>query len=143
MFTKLKTFFAGLSYAWKYGDIIRNTTIAWSKFPGWNDSELLRIWVRPLMQDISILTTLTKTPIDDIIATAAIRIIDNNTSWAAVYALAQLVRDGFAIEGTLIPNDGKNKITVEQIVNDACPECPAVGLTALGILLFLLQHRKP
>jgi hypothetical protein len=50
MFTKLKTFFAGLSYAWKYGDIIRNTTIALSNFPGWDDSELLRIWVRPLMQ---------------------------------------------------------------------------------------------
>jgi hypothetical protein len=94
MFAKLKTFFSGLSYAWKYRDVIRNVTTAWSQFPGWNDSELLRLWIRPLVQNATILTALTKTPIDDVIAAAAIRIIDNNTSWNAVYALAQLVRDG-------------------------------------------------
>jgi hypothetical protein len=142
MFDKLKKIISTLGYAWQYGDIIRNAATAWSKFPGWDDPELLRIWIRPLIQDVAVLTTLTKTPIDDIITTAAIKIVDHNASWSAVYALSQLVRDGFAIEGTLIPNDGKNKISVEQIATAACPECPAVGLTALGILLFLLQHRK-
>ncbi|MDR2346807.1 MAG: hypothetical protein LBE18_12160 [Planctomycetaceae bacterium] len=142
MFDKLKKFVSTLGYAWQYGDVIRNTATAWSKFPGWDDPELLRIWIRPLIQDAAVLTTLTKTPIDDIITTAAIKIVDHNSSWSAVYALAQLVRDGFANEGTLIPNDRQNNISIEQIATTACPECPAVGLTALGILLFLLQHRK-
>ena len=61
MFAKLKTFFSGLSYAWKYRDVIRNVTTAWSQFPGWNDSELLRLWIRPLVQNATILTALTKT----------------------------------------------------------------------------------
>jgi hypothetical protein len=142
MFDKLKNIFINLGYAWKYGDIIRNVTVTCGKFPGWNDSELLRIWIRPLIQDASVLTTLTKTPIDDIIAAAAIRIVDHNSSWTAVYALAQLVRDGFAIEGSLIPQSAGNNISIESIATEACPECPAVGLTALGILLYLLQQRK-
>lgn len=142
MFAKLKTFFSGLSYAWKYSDVIRNVTTAWSQFPGWNDSELLRLWIRPLVQNASLLTALTTTPIDDVIAAAAIRIIDNNKSWTAVYALAQLVRDGFGYEGTLIPQSIGNGLSVEQIASEACPECPAVGLTALGIILYLLQQRS-
>jgi hypothetical protein len=142
MFEKLKTFFSGLSYAWKYGDVLRDVAVAWSQFPGWDDSELLRLWIRPLVQNASVLTALTKTPIDDVIAAAAIRIIDSNTSWTAVYALAQLVRDGFGYEGALIPQSIGNDISVESIARDACPECPAVGLTALGIILYLLQQRK-
>jgi hypothetical protein len=180
MFEKLKTFFSGLSYAWKYGDVLRNVTTAWSQFPGWEDSELLRLWIRPLVQNASMLTALTKTPIDDVIAAAAIRIIDSNTSWAAVYALAQLVRDGQrAVASQLVlpyccnnslplvanvdkPTNGRrfiegeadcgeaarfpqsigNDISVESIACDACPECPAVGLTALGIILYLLQQRN-
>jgi hypothetical protein len=51
MFEKLKTFFSGLSYAWKYGDVFRSVTLAWSQFPGWEDSELLRLWIRPLVID--------------------------------------------------------------------------------------------
>jgi hypothetical protein len=155
-------------------------TSVWSKFPGWSDSELLRLWVRPLLTDVSVLTTLTKTPIDDVIAAAAIRIIDNNTSWTAVYALAQLVRDGQrAVASQLVlphrchnplplvaginersnaeriiereanrdetarfPQSAGQDISVEKIAREACPECPAVGLTALGILLYLLQQRK-
>jgi hypothetical protein len=141
MFEKFKTFISGIGYIWKYGDIIRNFSIAWTRFPGWDDSELLRIWVRPLIQDVSILTTLTKTPIDDIIATAAVRIVDNNSSWVAVYALSQLVRDGLSLEGTLIPSNASHKTTVDEIVHKACPECPAAGLAALGMLLYLLQKR--
>ncbi|MDR2114798.1 MAG: hypothetical protein LBP87_00295 [Planctomycetaceae bacterium] len=141
MFDKLKTFFSGLSYAWKYGDVLRNVTVTFRQFPGWDDSELLRLWIRPLLQNVSVLTVLTKTPIDDVIAAAAIHIIDNNNSWAAVYALAQLVRDGFGYEGALIPQCIGNDISVESIARDACPECPAVGLTALGIILYLLQRK--
>jgi hypothetical protein len=56
--------------------------------------------------------------------------------------LAQLVRDGFGIEGSLIPQSAGNNLSVESIAREACPECPAVGLAALGILLYLLQQRK-
>lgn len=142
MFEKLKKFLAGLSYAWKYGDLLRNVTFAWSKFPGWDDPELLRLWIRPLIQDVSVLTTLTKTPIDDIIVAAAIRIIDHNTAWSAVYALAQLIRDGLGYEGSLIPQSAGTDISVESIAREACPECPAVGLAAVGLLLYLLQQRR-
>jgi hypothetical protein len=142
MFDKLKNFLVGIGFAWKYSDVFRNVITAWSTFPGWNDSELLRLWVRPVLTDATILTALTKTTIDDVIAAAAVRIVDNNTSWAAVFALAQLVRDGFAVDGSLIPQSGGNNISVETIAREACPECPAVGLAALGILLYLLQQRK-
>jgi hypothetical protein len=142
MFEKLKTFFSGLSYAWKYSGVIRNVTTAWSQFPGWDDSELLRLWIRPLIQDAAVLTTLTKTPIDDIIVAAAIRIIDHNKAWSAVYALAQLIRDGFGYEGSLIPQSVGTDISIESIAREACPECPSVGLAAIGLLLYLLQQRK-
>jgi hypothetical protein len=98
-----------------------------------------------MLTDATILTAITKTPIDDVIAAAAIRIVDNNTSWAAVFALAQLVRDGLGYENTLIPQGistpRNNRISIETIVREACPECPAAGLAALGILLYLLQQR--
>jgi hypothetical protein len=142
MFEKLKKLFASLSYAWQYGYVLHNVTTAWSRFPGWDDSELLRLWVRPLVQDASVLTTLTKTPIDDIIVAAAIRIIDNNTAWNAVYALAQLVRDGFSYEGALIPQSVGQDVSIESIAREACPECPAVGIAAIGLLLYILQQRN-
>ncbi|GHT31631.1 hypothetical protein FACS1894214_3110 [Planctomycetales bacterium] len=43
MFDKLKNFLVGIGFAWKYSDVLRNVITAWSKFPGWNDSELLRL----------------------------------------------------------------------------------------------------
>ena len=142
MFEKLKNMFAGLSFVWKYGDLIRRVTIAWSSFPGW-ESDLLRNWIRPLLLDVSVLTTLTKTPIDDAIALAAVRIIDNNHAWQAIYSLALLIRDGIGFEGTLIPQDvSGNAVSVESIAREACPECPATGLAAIGLLLYLLQHNK-
>jgi hypothetical protein len=144
MFDKLKKLFVGLNYAWQYSDIIARFTTWWSRYPGWDDSELLRIWIRPMLQDASVLTTLTKTPIDDIITVAAIRIVDSNTSWTAVYSLARLVHDGFGFDGTLIPQSlsQNQNVTIESIAKNACPDCPAVGLAALGLLMYLLQQRR-
>ena len=141
MFEKIKDFFTTISLTWKYSSTISSVLKAWSQFPGWNDSELLRLWIRPVLTDVTVLTLLTKTPIDDVIAAAAIRIVDNNTAWAAAFALAQLVRDGFRIENSLIPQS-VGDVSVESIAREACPECPAVGLTALGLLIYLLQQRK-
>ena len=141
MFEKIKDFFVTVSLTWKYSSTIRSVLQAWSKFPGWHDSELLRLWIRHVLTDAVVLTALTKTPIDDVIAVAAIRIVDNNTSWAAAFALAQLVRDGFGMENSLIPQS-VGDVSVEGIAREACPECPAVGLAALGVLLYLLQQRR-
>ena len=51
MFDRIKNIFSGLGYALKYGDVIRSVTTAWSRFPGLDDSEALRIWLRPLLTD--------------------------------------------------------------------------------------------
>ena len=143
MFDRLKNMFKTAGWVWKYGDLIRSVTTAWSSFPGW-DSELLRNWIRPLLLDVSVLTTLTKTPIDNMIAHAAIKIVDSNRAWDAVYALALLVRDGIGFEGTLIPQDfsNGNVLTVDVIAREAAPECPVTGLAAIGLLLYLLQNRQ-
>ncbi|HBT77643.1 MAG TPA: hypothetical protein DEB39_12140 [Planctomycetaceae bacterium] len=142
MFERLKNAISTLSFAWKYGDLVRSVLTAWSSFPGW-DSELLRVWIRPLLLDVSVLTTLTKTKIDDMIVLAAVRIVDNNRAWDAMFALAMLVRDGVGLEGNLIPQDSADSnLSVDAIAREACPDCPATGLAAIGLILYLLQNRS-
>jgi hypothetical protein len=120
-----------------------------------------------------------KIKIDRYVA-AAIRIIDNNTAWNAVYALAQLVRDGQRAVASqwVLPHRYKNPlplvasnnnhtngrriiegeadcgeaarfpqsvgqdVSIESIAREACPECPAVGIAAIGLLLYILQQRN-
>lgn len=141
MFERLKNAISTVSFAWKYGDIVRSVLTAWSTFPGW-DSDLLRVWIRPLLLDVSVLTTLTKTKIDDMIVLAAVRIVDNNRAWDAMFALAMLIRDGVGLEGNLIPQDSAgSNLSVDSIAREACPDCPATGLAAIGLILYLLQNK--
>ena len=144
MFEKLKNAISALNLAWRYGDILRSFTTAWSRYPGLESSEDLRLWVRPLLLDVATLTALTPTPIDDYIAFTAIRLVDNNNTWTAVHALALLGRDGGFVDGLLIPQDQQTTTTADLFseISSEMPENPTVILSAIGLILYLLKNRK-
>lgn len=141
---RLKNMLSGISLAWKYGDILRSLTTAWSRYPGIESSEDLRTWVRPLLIDVASLTALTTTPIDDMIAFTAIRLVDNNRTWTAIHSLVMLGYDGGFIDGVLVPQEQQVDATGELFTDIASemPENPTVILSAVGLLLYLIRNRK-
>ena len=142
MLQRLKNLLNRLSLAWKYGDILRSFTTAWSRWPGLDNPDELRIWIRPLLLDVATLTALTPTPIDDMIAFTAIRLVDNNNTWTAIHALALLTRDGGFTDGVLIPRDQQIATTGElfETITSEMPENPTILLSAIGLLLYLLRQ---
>ena len=142
MFERLKTWYNGLTFVWKYGGVIRSVTTAWSTYPGVSDSELLRLWVRPLLSDVATLTSLTPTPIDDVIAHVAIRLVDNNHTWSAIHSLALLGRDSGFINGVRVPQEQRVATTNELLtaITSETPENPTVILSAIGLILYLIQQ---
>jgi hypothetical protein len=144
MLERLKNMLNGLSLAWKYGDLFRSLTTAWSRYPGVEVSEDLRLWVRPLLLDVATLTALTPTPIDDMVAFTAIRLVDNNHTWTAIHSLILLGYDGGFTDGVLIPQDQQVTTTGELFTTIASevPENPAIVLSAIGLLLYVLRKRK-
>ena len=143
-FERLRNMFNGISLAWKYGDILRSFSTAWSRYPGIDDSDMLRLWVRPLLLDVATLTALTPTPIDDQIAFAAIRLVDNNRTWTAIHSLVMLGYEGGFIDGVLIPQDQQITATGELFseISSEMPENPTIILSAIGMLLYLLRNRQ-
>lgn len=157
MFNKLKTFFGNFGLFVKYGETIRAVATAWRSYPGLDDPTTLRTWVRPILVDISVLTTLTRTPIDDIIAGAAVRIVDNNSSWTVVHSMALFIRDSRAavpsvsvsccdyeskrnsVASRIRITEG-NAGSLETITREALPDCPHLAIAAVGLLLYLLQR---
>jgi hypothetical protein len=144
MFARLKNMLNGVSLAWQYGDILRSFTSAWSRWPGLDDSERLRLWVRPLLLDAATLTALTPTIVDDMIAFTAIRLVDNTHAWTAIHSLALLACDGGFSNGVLIPQDQQIATTGELFatISSEMPENPAVILSAIGMLLYLLRGKR-
>ena len=142
MFNRIKNIFSGIGYAIEYGGTIRNVSFAWANFPGLSDSEMIRQWLRPLLTDAATLALLTKTTIDDIVVQAATRILDNNNAWSVVHGIALLIRDGFQGNGTLVPENGDRDVfeMSRRIASETMPENPGAVLSAIGLILFLLQN---
>jgi hypothetical protein len=94
--------------------------------------------------DVATLTALTPTPIDDIIAFTAIRLVDNDHTWRAIHSLALLGRDGGFTDSVLIPQDQQVATTGELFatISSEMPENPTVILSAIGILLSLWRQRR-
>ncbi len=143
MFDKIKNFFSGLALFFQYGDVVRSFTTAYTTYPGLDDADLLRVWIRPLLTDASSLSTITQTRVDDMIVYAAIRIVDDNHAWSAVHSMAMLLRDGMHTDATLVPGDSGDMFeTVRKVSEDVMPQCPSAVLSAIGLILFLLQRRS-
>lgn len=143
MFQRIKNLVSQIGMVWKYGGAIRSVTTALANYPGLDDSDALRLWIRPLLVDASALALLTKTSIDDMVVYASLKVVDNNHSWSAVHAMALLVRDGVGIEGVLVPGQsGDLYETSKRIAEETMPECPAAVMAAIGVILFILQRKK-
>lgn len=143
MFERIKNIFNGIGLVVKYGDTIRNVTTVWANYPGISDSEMLRIWVRPLLTDAGSLALLTQTTIDDIIVQAAIKVVDNNRAWDVVHGLALLISEGFDFNTLFIPGVPGDIFDMSRsIANETMPECPAAIISAIGVLLFLVRTRS-
>ncbi len=143
MFSRIKNIISGIGYAFKYGDVIRSVTAAWANYPGIDDSEALRLWLRPLLTDAASLALLTKTTIDDLVVQAAVKIVDNNHAWTVVHGMALLVQDGIGFNVSLVPGESGDVFEMSRrVASETMPECPGAVLSAIGVILFLLQNRK-
>jgi hypothetical protein len=91
---------------------------------------------------VATLTSLTPTTVDDLIAFAALRLIDNNHTWTAIHSLALLGRDGGYINGVRVPH--LQQVASTNALLDAMtsetPENPTIILSAIGLILFLIQQ---
>ena len=146
MFERIKSIISGIGYAIKYSDVIRNVTTIWANYPGLEDSSALRIWLRPLLTDAATLALLTKTSIDDIVVQAAVKIVDNNHAWTVVHGMAILIQDKIGFNDSLVPGESGDVFEMSRrIADETMPECPAAVISAIGVILFLLQnrHRSP
>ncbi len=143
MFTRIKNIFSGIGLFMKYGDVVRNVTTAWSNFPGIDDGDALRLWIRPLLTDAGSLALLTKTTIDDLVVQTAVKIVDNNHAWTVVHGMALLVQDGIGFDVSLIPGESDDVFEMSRrIAEETMPECPAAVISAIGVILFVLQNRS-
>jgi len=145
MFERIKTIFTTLKYAWSYSDTIASFLRHIAGYPGVDNSEKLRIWLRPVVVDLSMLTSLTQNTIDDAVARTAIRIIDSDRSWDAVYSLLMLTYDNTGIGGVKIPMEKMQSDTVEtfyEVADDIPVENPAVIIAAIGLIIQLIQLFK-
>jgi hypothetical protein len=144
MFARMKVLLSAFGLFWRYKDTIQTITNAWSSFPGADDSQALRAWVRPLLVEASVLAAMTPTPIDDLIAHAAVKLVDNNNPWTAIHALVLFGRDSGWVIGVRIPQAEQEDMTRDAFntVLDEIPESPSIILAALGVLLYILQQRR-
>ena len=143
MFDRIKNIISGIGYAMKYGDTIRSVTTAWANYPGLDDGEALRLWLRPLLTDAASLALLTKTTIDDLIVQAAVKIVDNNHAWTVVHGMALLVQDGIGFDVSLVPGESGDVFEMSRrVASETMPECPAAVISAIGVILFVLQNRN-
>ncbi|MCL2120277.1 MAG: hypothetical protein FWH27_17815 [Planctomycetaceae bacterium] len=145
MLEKIKTIFTTLKYAWNYSGTIASMLRHISAYPGVDDSVTLRTWLRPVIIDLSTLTSMTQNVIDDAVSRAAIRIIDSDRSWDAVYSLLMLAHDNTGIGGVKIPMDEMqtNAVKTFHEVADVMPvENPAVIIAAIGLIIQLIQLFK-
>ena len=113
-----------------------------SAYPGVDDSMTLRTWLRPVIIDLSVLTSLTKNTIDDAVARTAIRIIDSDRSWEAVYSLLMLAHDNTGFGGVKIPMEEMQSNVVEafhDVADVVAVENPAVIIAAIGLIIQLIQ----
>jgi lipoate synthase len=152
MFERLKTIVTGVKYVWQYAPTLTSMLRRLAEYPGLDDSEKLRLWLRPLVLDFSVLTSLTKNTIDDVISRTAIQIIDNAKAWTAVYSLAMLVNDN-QNEGTVkvLPVENNEKISdVDDLRNKVAEayynvtdeirvENPTIIISAIGLIIQLIR----
>jgi hypothetical protein len=143
MFERIKTFFTGVKYIWTYGPVITSMLKYFSTYPGYDDSDKLRTWLRPVILDLSVLTSMSKSTIDDKISLAAIHIIDSDHAWSAVHSLILLANDQSQKDGAIkIENyelrDNANE-TYLDIANEIQAENPAIIIAAIGLIIQLIQ----
>ena len=142
MFENLKTFFTGVQYVWKYSATLTSIMKYVSTYPGVGDSELLREWVRPVILDLSVLTSMTKNTIDDVVSRTAVHIIDNDKAWNAVHSLLLLTNDNNSDGAVKIPmGEQRNKVAEAyyDVTDSIQVENPAVIIAAIGLIIQLIQ----
>jgi len=147
MLDRIRTFFTGVMYVWTYGPVITSMMKYISTYPGYTDPDKLRTWLRPVILDLSVLTSMTKNTIDDKISLVAIRIIDSDYAWSAVHSLILLANDQYKKGDGVIKvenyelRDNANE-TYLDIANEIQAENPAIIIAAIGLIIQLIQLFK-
>ena len=135
---------SAFGWFWQWRDTIQTITNAWPRYPGLEEEIALRAWVRPLLTEAAVLAAMTRSPMDDQIVNAAVKLVDNNHTWRMIHSLALLGRDAGFVDGVRIPREQQTNaaFTALDTMLEEVPENPALILTALGVLLSLIQLRK-
>lgn len=121
------------------------------KYPGMEDSQRLRSWVRPIVLRLVIFTEETAISWDDPIMETLLRILDSEQGWSVVYSTLQMIygRDAKEVDvrsltdvGTLCESEASNVSPMEnltQIAREMNPENPMLIIAGVGLLLQLIQ----
>ncbi|MGL6193790.1 MAG: hypothetical protein ACRC2T_03100 [Thermoguttaceae bacterium] len=139
-------FFSRIKGMWQFSGVALKVANYAATYPGHSDSASLRNWIRPALLDLSVLATYTETTIDDKVAWAALKIVDSNKSWGAVYSLVIIATES---GGHLIPGSDTMRDTAfetmtvtEIILEESKTENPAIIIAAIGLLIQILQLMK-
>ncbi|MGL4594336.1 MAG: hypothetical protein ACRCUY_06365 [Thermoguttaceae bacterium] len=137
-------FFARIKGMWQLSGIALKVTNYAATWPGLDDGEKIRAWLRPALLDLSVLAALTETVIDDKIAWAALRIVDSEKSWTAIYSLIVIASDsrGYLITGDDSVASEDVLASTITILDDIDTENPALIIAAIGLLIQILQLFK-
>ena len=84
-----------------------------------------------------------KTTIDDLVVQAAVKILDSNHAWQVVHGMALLIEDGFGFNAAFVPGESGDVFEMSRrVAEETMPECPAAVISAIGVILFVLQNRQ-
>lgn len=121
------------------------------KYPGMEDSKLLRSWIRPIVLRLVIFTEETSISWDDPMMEALLRILDSDQGWSVVYLTLQLIHGRHAQEVNIdtvssvesfCESESLNAYPMEnitQIAREMNPENPMLIIAGIGLLLQIIQ----
>lgn len=143
---RLSDFFARLRSLWQFSGTIAKIGEYAATYPGLADPAKLRAWLRPAILDCAVFATVTETTIDDQLCLVALKIVDSDIAWMAVYTL--IVVSGES-RRDLVPGSTAMQMatfdvghTTAQILGDIKTENPALVIAAIGLLIQILLLRK-
>ncbi len=121
------------------------------KYPGMEDSKLLRSWIRPIVLRLVIFTEETSISWDDPMMEALLRILDSDQGWSVVYSTLQLIHGRRTQEvntntvssvESLCESESFDTYPMEnitQIASEMNPENPMLIIAGIGLLLQIIQ----
>ncbi len=144
MFDRIKAFASRCSFLWNYSGTAISVARYVSTYPGCDNETELRLWLRPMLLDCSVLASITQTPLDDAAVLTALKIVDNDKAWTACFALVTLAFE-MQNESVKIPGDEAVNLSLEsccRVFSEIETENPVLVISAIGLLIQVLSFLR-